>query len=154
MKRNAALMLLIGAVALCLMGCGKDAQASNTGKGEATTSQAKEGEGKENQGDAGLGAMANAQEKTVYIQGVEKILKSMEEKMTAWQQQAGTAGEQGQEKMQTLPQQVQQQIADARTAVENMKAATGIQLKDARTAADAALQNAEKVFKSLQSYSR
>jgi len=172
MKRKMALMLLIGAIALCLVGCGEDEEvATTTDQGDTATSQAPAGEGTvqpvpEGQGGtagtagtettpggaAGTGTQATAQQKAAYVEGAEKILSNMEQKLTAWQQQAGTQEGQGQQKMQELSKQVQQEIADARAAVEKMRAATGPQVNDAKMAADTAIQDAEQAFKNLQSF--
>lgn len=172
MKRNVALMLLIGAIALCLLGCGEDEEvATTTDQGDRATSQAPGGEGTVQPapggqggtagtartegtpgGTAGTRTEATAQQKAEYIEGAEKILGNMEQKLTVWQQQAGTQGGPEQQKMQELSKQVQQEIADARTAVEKMRAATGPQVNDAKVAADTAIQGAEQAFKNLQSY--
>ncbi len=169
MKRKAVCMLMMGAVALCLMGCGEDEQASTTDKGGATTSQAS-GDQKsvqpapgapidtqstartgETGGAVGTAADALAQQKNQYVQGAEQILNSMEQKLTAWQQQAGTQGSlEQQQKIQDLAKQAQTELADARSAVDKMRTATGTQLKDAKVAADQALQDAEAAFKNLQ----
>src|SRR5512133_1533586 len=103
MKRKALLMVLIGAIALCLMGCGEDETAKDTGKkGGTTTSQAPQGEkgvqpvpeggtagtagtgrtggttgetaGGTAGGAAGAGADVLTQQKNEYVQGAEKIL--------------------------------------------------------------------------------
>jgi hypothetical protein len=180
MKRKALLMVLIGAIALCLMGCGEDETAKDTGKkGGTTTSQAPQGEkgvqpvpgggtaggtaggvagGTAGStapgttgGAAGAGADVLTQQKNEYVQGAEKILTNMEQKLTAWQQQGGAQAQQDQ-KAQDLTKQTQQQIASARAAVDKLRTATGTQLKDAKVAADQAMQGAEQSFKNLQSY--
>ncbi len=173
MKRKAVCMLLMGAVALCLIGCKKeDKQASTKDKGGKTTSKApsgqksvqpvpggqadtrgtaKTGETGGVGGAAGTAADTLAQQKNQYVQGAEQILNSMEQKLTAWQQQAGTQGDPAQQqKIQDLSKQVQTELADARAAVDKMRTATGTQLKDAKVAADQALQDAEAAFKNLQ----
>lgn len=178
MKRKAVCMLLMGAVALCLMGCGEDEQASTTDKERTTTSQAPRGgesgtatsqapggqksvqpvpggptdtTGTARTGETGAAADALTQQKNQYVQGAEQILNSMEQKLTAWQQQAGTQGSpEQQQKIQDLSKQVQTELADARAAVDKMRTATGTQLKDAKVAADQALQDAEAAFKNLQ----
>lgn len=172
MKRKAVCMLLMGAVALCLMGCGEDEQASTTtDKGGTTTSRAPTTEGgtatsqapggqksvqpapggEADTGAAGTAADTLTQQKNQYVQGAEQILNNMEQKLTAWQQQAGTQGSpEQQQKVQDLAKQVQTELSDARAAVDKMRTATGTQLKDAKVAADQALQDAEAAFKNLQ----
>jgi len=160
MKRKLALMLLIGAVALCLVGCGEDEEvATTTDQNDTTARQAPEGErgvqpvpeGGTAQtpgtpgGAAGTDVMA--QQRAEYVEGAQKMLANMEQKLTAWQQ-AGTQDQ----KMQDLAKQTQQQIAEARDAVDKMRTAAGDQLKDAKVAADQAIQSAEQSFKNLQSY--
>jgi ElaB/YqjD/DUF883 family membrane-anchored ribosome-binding protein len=159
MKRKVALMLLIGAVALCLVGCAEDEEvATTTDQNDTTARQAPEAErGVQPVPEGGVagtpggapGTDAMAQQKTEYVEGAQKMLNNMEQKLTAWQQQAGTQQDQ---KMQDLAQQTQQQITQARDAVDKMRTATGDQLKDAKVAADQAIQSAEQSFKNLQSY--
>lgn len=169
MKRKAACMLLMGAVALCLIGCGEDEHASTADQGGTATSQAPGGEQSVQpvpQGQPGAGGTAKtgetggapstaadtlAQQKNQYVQGAEQILNNMEKKLTAWQQQTETQGSpEQQQKVQDLTKQVQTELADARAAVDKMRTATGTQLKDAKVAADQALQDAEAAFKNLQ----
>lgn len=176
MKRKAVCMLLVGAVALCLTGCKENKQASTKDQGGKTTSQApggqksvqpvpggsaetgtaaapKTGTGQTAGGTAGTAADALAQQKNQYVQSAEQILNGMERKLTAWQQQAGTQGTPDQQqKLQDLTKQAQTDLANARAAVDKMKTATGTQLKDAKVAADQALQNVETTFKNFQTY--
>ncbi|MGE5294451.1 MAG: hypothetical protein ACM3VT_06445 [Solirubrobacterales bacterium] len=104
-------------------------------------------------GAAGTAADTLAQQKNQYVQGAEQILNNMEQKLTAWQQQAGKQGTPDQQqKVQDLAKQAQTDLSNARAAVDKMRTATGTQLKDAKVAADQALQNAEATFKNLQSF--
>jgi len=151
---------------LILLGCEEDkggaARDTNTPATRGTAKQTPgvqpvpEGQG----GAAGTttpggapGAVAGevaTQQRNAYVQGAEQILNNIEQKFTAWQQQAGTQGQQNQQ-IQDLSKQVQTQLADARAAVNQMRTATGTQLKDAKVAADQAIRNLEAAFKDLQS---
>lgn len=173
MKRKAVSMLLIGALALCLFGCRKK-EPGAVGEANAPTTRQRETarEGTTTRparptqpaqpvqptqpaqpgqpGAAGTAQDALAQQKNEYVKGAEQILSNMEQKLTAWQQQAATQGQPDQ-KTQELSKQVQTQLADARAAVDKMRTATGTQLKDAKVAADQAIRNAEEAFKNLMS---
>lgn len=173
MKRKAVSVLLIGALALWLFGCreeepGKVGEANAPGTRQRET--AREGTttrpaqptqpGQPAQptqptqpgrpGAAGTAQETLNQQRNEYVQGAEQILNNMEQKFTAWQQQAGAQAQQD-PKVQELSKQVQTEIADARAAVDNMRNATGTQLKDAKVAADQAIKDAEAAFKNLVS---
>lgn len=164
MKSKTILLMLVGILALCLFGCEREKPPAAAGEGNTpgggTTAKQETGvepatpaqpTTPQAPGTAGTAQDTMAQQKTMYVQGAEKTLNDMEQKLAAWQKQAGAQAQQD-EKAQQLSKQVQTQIADARAAVEKMKTATGDQLKDAKVAADQAIQGAAQAFKNLQSY--
>ena len=101
---------------------------------------------------AGTASDALAQQKQEYVQGAEQIVKGLEQKMTTLQQQASSLGQDGQQKAQQLQQRAQQELSNARAALDKMRTASGDQMKDAKVAADQAINNAETAFKDLQSF--
>ena len=113
MKRKAVSMLLMGALAFCLFGC-REKEPGAVGEANAPTTRERETarEGTTARparpaqptapaqptqpGQPGTAQDTLMQQKNEYVQGAEQILNNMEQKFTAWQQQAGagTAGSQ------------------------------------------------------------
>jgi hypothetical protein len=181
MRRKMLSMLFVAAVLLALFGCRKEPAAREeppevtreTQPGEVPETQpgtAREtrpgavpetqpGAARETQpttvgeaGQPGQPAGALAQQREQYIQGAEQALTKLEQQTGTWEQQAGAQEGQAQEKFRQLQQRFEQELADARTALEKMKIATGDDLQQAKVAADQAIADTQQAFKELQSF--
>ncbi len=179
MRRKTVVILLAGVLVFGLLGCEDDeggaAREDANTPGTGTTARETPGVQPVPEGQGGAGAVGtpgsapgtstpggttgapggiagevSTQMRNEYVQGAEQILGSIEQKFTAWRQQAGAQTQQDQQ-VQQLSQQVQAELADARAAVDKMRTASGNQLKDAKVAADQAIRDVEAAFKNLQS---
>lgn len=143
MDRKIMVAVLAGALMVGLFGCKR--QEPTARKTEVETEREAAGRTPEAVGGAAEVTMAQKQQ---YVQGAQQIINSLEQKMQTWQEQAGAAAQEQQ--TQQLQQRFQQELADARTALEKLRNATGEQVTEAKVAVDQAIEDAQKAFQNLQ----
>ncbi len=91
-------------------------------------------------------------QKQAYLQNSNQMLSSLQQKMSTLQPQIGTLKPESQQKAQQLQKQFQQDLINARAALDKAKTASGSDWKEAKANSDKALNSAAMTLKDLQSY--
>ncbi len=91
-------------------------------------------------------------QKQAFLQTSDQTLSSLQQKMSTLQSQIGTLKPDAQPKAQQLQKQFQQDVANARAALDKAKTASGSDWQQAKANADKALNSAATTLKDLQSY--
>jgi hypothetical protein len=90
--------------------------------------------------------------KQTYLQASDQTLNSLQQKMSTLQSQISTLKPELQEKAQQLQKQFQQDLTNARAALDKVKTAGANDWQAAKANADKALNSAATTLKDLQAY--
>lgn len=91
-------------------------------------------------------------QKQAYLQTSDQMINSLQQKMSTLQPQVGTLKADSQQKAQQFQKQFQQDLTNARAALDKAKTASGSEWQEAKANADKALDSAATTLKDLQSY--
>ena len=91
-------------------------------------------------------------QKQAFLQTSDQTLSSLQQKLSTLQSQIGTLKPDAQPKAQQLQKQFQQDLTNARAALDKAKTASGSDWQQAKANADKALNSAAMTLKDLQSY--